>query len=61
MRSIPFVIKNLDLIKEGPQIFRPERGAIAKGKARSEDKKSEAKPTLNKTKFLITMGITQCK
>jgi hypothetical protein len=50
-------LKNRELVKEVPQIFWPERAALAKGKARSEDEKYGAKPTQVKTDFSVTMCI----
>ena len=43
--------------RRAPQIFWPERAALAKGKARSEDEKCGAKPTQVKTDFSVTMCI----
>ena len=50
-------LKNREMGKEAPQIFRLERVAFVRDKGPSENGKYGAKPTLPRTDFSITNGI----
>ncbi len=52
-------LKNRGIVQGGSQILRPERAAFVSDKGSSEDAQSGVKPTLDKTDFSITSGMSE--